>query len=167
MLRSFRKGPHGGVKRTVNLRWIGPGRVLLLISHARKNTIQFQLFGWSLPRRASDAQSFLSEPCRNESKLTKKQPVPSIATSGSSFPTLLFPSGGMSTSSTGSLRMERQRIDLPELPPDAASGHSSSRSSSRFPGVPYYYAPDFSKIGPHGSMPPINSGEKKPNDVFE
>ena len=63
---------------------------------------------------------------------------------------------------------ETEEFDFPEHPPDTRAAEiSSSRSSSRFPGVPHY-VPDFSKIGPTGPMPPMRiSGKKKPSDVYE
>ena len=165
----FHKGPRGGVKRTVKPRWIGPGRLVLheLIPGQVEGdpipivwvVIGKTLYGCSVfsVRPLSDREQ-AHEEATNAIDPNKWKQLSDI------IPKREYVDIEHEQPADG----ETEEFDLPEHPPDMRTvGTSSSRSSSRFPGVPYY-VPDFSKVGPTGPMPPMRiSGKKKPSDVYE
>ena len=100
---------HKGVKRTVKPTWIGPGRVVLHeLIPGQVEGDPVPMLGLSLARGSIDAQSFLFDHFRIESRLMNKQPASSIPTTGHSSLTS-FPRGSTLTLITSSLKMERRK----------------------------------------------------------
>ena len=165
----FHKGPRGGVKRTVKPRWIGPGRVVLheLIPGQVEGDpipIVWAVIGKTLYRCSVFSVRPLSDREQAHEEATNAIDPNKWKQLSDIIPKREYVDIEHEQPAEG----ETEEFDLPEHPPDMrTAGTSSSRSSSRFPGVPYY-VPDFSKVGPTGPMPPMRiSGKKKPSDVYE